>query len=388
MNDKKVEKSKSPTTKILILIAIAICVVIVIARYVTDEDFRYDIDTNIFKKEVSESNLTTIEIDNDANPSIYAYDKYITVLSKNTLNEYTSDGKVAAKLDVNISVPLVATNEKYMVMAEKGGQRVYLISGSNVLWENTLEGSISRVNVNKNGYVSVIIKNNTIYKSVILYYDLEGNEVFRTYLSYSYAICSAISNDNKYLAIGEIDYSGTIIKSYVKIISAELAQTDSSNSIVYTYESDNGEIITNINYQDKDTAICMFNNYIQKVTTDSNERLYDITNNDLFTDINLKNGIAIIDKQSSGLFSYEYELRIKNIDSKSESLYILDSDLPKTINVSGNVMALNLGNEVQVVNSSGWLLKKYTSSKQINDVVLGDSIAGVVYKNKIEIINL
>ena len=61
MNDKKVEKSKSPTTKILILIAIAICVVIVIARYVTDEDFRYDIDTNIFKKEVSESILPLLK---------------------------------------------------------------------------------------------------------------------------------------------------------------------------------------------------------------------------------------------------------------------------------------------------------------------------------------
>ena len=48
-------------------------------------------------------------------------------------------------------------------------------------------------------------------------------------------------NNNKYLAIGEVDYSGTIIKSYVKIISVELAKTDPDNSIIYTYESNNGE---------------------------------------------------------------------------------------------------------------------------------------------------
>ena len=41
--------------------------------------------------------------------------------------------------------------------------------------------------------------------------------------------------------------------------------------------SENGEIITGINYHGKNTAACMFNNYIQKVTTDSNERLYDFT---------------------------------------------------------------------------------------------------------------
>ena len=384
--DKNIN-SKSSIVKILIVIFIGIAVIFVVARYATDEEFRYTVDTNILKKEVSELNLNTIEIDSDTNPSIFAYDKYITVLSKNVLSEYTSDGKLASELDVNISVPLVETNGKYMILAEKDGQKMYLISGTNIVWEATVDGSISRVNVNRNGYVSVIVKN-TIYKSVVLYYDLSGKEIFRKYLSTNYAICTAISTNNKYLAIGEIDYSGTIIKSYVSIISADLAQTDSLNSVVYTYEAENGEIITNINYQDKTTAVCMFNNYIQKVTTNSNERLYDITNKDVFVDISLKDGIAIIDKQSSGLFSYEYEVDIKSINSKSESLYILNSDLPKAMSVSANIMALNLGNEVQIINSKGWLLKKYTSSKQIDKIVLGDSIAGVVYKNKIEIIDL
>ena len=58
------------------------------------------------------------------------------------------------------------------------------------------------------------------------------------------------------------------------------------------------------------------------------------------------------------------------------------------MSTSDNKMALNLGNEVQIVDTNGWLLKKYTSTKQIDKIVLGDSIAGVVYKNKIEIIDL
>ncbi len=385
-NDKD-NKARNSATKILILICLGIFIVFTVAKYTTDENFRYDIDTNLLKKQVSESNLNTIEINSDYNPSVYAYDKYITVLSKNKLTEYTSDGKSVAELDVNISVPLVSSNEKYMVMAEKNGKTVYLISGSSILWQNTVEGEISQVSVNKNGYVSIVIKN-TIYKSIVVFFDLSGKELFRTYLDSTYTTCTAISTNNSYLAIGGVDYSGTIIKSYVKIVSAELAQSDPKNSIVYTYESENGEIITNISYKDKNTAICMFNNYIQKITPDSNERVYDITNNDLFIDINLKDYIAIIDKQSSGLFSYEYEISMKNQTNSSENLYILNSDLPKSLLVSGSNMAINLGNEVQIVNSNGWLLKRYISSKQINNIVLGDSIAGIVYKNKIEIINL
>lgn len=387
MKEDKKAKSKDAIAKVFVLVFVITLIIITIARYITDEDFRYEIDTNIFKKEITETSLNKIEIDSDTNPSIFAYDKYIAVLSKNKFSEYTSDGKMSAELDVNISVPLVATNEEYMVLAEKDGQTIYLISGSNILWQNKLEGSISRVNVNKNGYVSVIIKT-TIYKSVVIFYDLDGTEVFRTYLSSNYAVCTSISTNNKYLAIGEVDYSGTIIKSYVKILSVDLAQTDPENSLVYSYESENGEIITNINYQSKDTAICMFNGYVQKVSLDSNERVYDIVSDDIFVDVNLKDGYAVIDKQSSGFFSYEYELTFKSIDSKAENLYILNSDLPKTMSISGDVMALNLGNEVQIVKSNGWLLKKYVSSKQISNVVIGDSIAGIIYKNKIEIIDL
>ncbi len=387
MKEEKNIKPKKSTFKFLIIFILAILIVFCVAKYITDDDFRYKIDTNLLKKQVSESNLKNIEIDSDDNPSVFAYDKYITVLSKNTLTEYTSDGNSVAKLDVSISVPLVETNGKYMVMAEKGGQKIYLISGTSILWQNNIEGSITRVNVNRNGYVSVIIQS-TIYKSVIIFYDLNGKELFRSYLSTNYAICTAVSTNNKYLAIGEIDYSGTIIKSYVKVISIDLAQTDAENSTVYTYEAENGEIVTDINYQDKENAICMFDSYVQKVGLDSNERLYEITDEDVFVDINLKDGYTVINKQSSGLFQYEYEMKIKDTNSKSESLYILNNDLPKSMITSDNKMALNLGNEVQIVDTNGWLLKKYTSTKQIDKIVLGDSIAGVVYKNKIEIIDL
>ena len=387
MKEEKNIKPKKSTFKFLIIFILAILIVFCVAKYITDDDFRYKIDTNLLKKQVSESNLKNIEIDSDDNPSVFAYDKYITVLSKNTLTEYTSDGNSVAKLDVSISVPLVETNGKYMVMAEKGGQKIYLISGTSILWQNNIEGSITTVNVNRNGYVSVIIQS-TIYKSVIIFYDLNGKELFRSYLSTNYAICTAVSTNNKYLAIGEIDYSGTIIKSYVKVISIDLAQTDAENSTVYTYEAENGEIVTDINYQDKENAICMFDSYVQKVGLDSNERLYEITDEDVFVDINLKDGYTVINKQSSGLFQYEYEMKIKDTNSKSESLYILNNDLPKSMSTSDNKMALNLGNEVQIVDTNGWLLKKYTSTKQIDKIVLGDSIAGVVYKNKIEIIDL
>lgn len=36
----------------------------------------------------------------------------------------------------------------------------------------------------------------------------------------------------------------------------------------------------------------------------------------------------------------------------------------------------------------GWLLKKYKANQEITDIVLGNSIAGIVYRNKIDVISL
>ncbi len=373
---------KSFSIRLSVLVAI-IFVFFICVRYTADTAFKKKVDTNVLKKEISESTLKIVELDSDNNPYVYAYSDFIVVLAKNKLTEYSPNGDVVAELDVNISIPIFASSDKYLLLADKDSKNIYLISGSSILWKNTIDGDISQASVNKNGYSSIIVKN-TIHKSIVIYFNPEGQEQFRV-ISSNYATSSCISPDNKYMAVGEVDYSGTIIKSIIKIVSVELAQKDPDNSIVNTYNSKNNEIVTDINYQNSG-AICMFSSYIQKITPTLDELLYEFTPDDVFVDINSKNHLVTINKQSSGLFTYEYGVSIKNTGSNSENLYILNSDLPKSVNVSGNNILLNLGNEVHIINTNGWLQKKYTSSKQINDIILGENVAGIVYKNKIEII--
>lgn len=373
--------------KISILILLSILLAIVIARYITDEDFRYFVDTKVLKKELEQDTLSTIEVNYDSTPSIFAYDKYVAVFSKNSFDIYTQDGAKNVSLDINISKPIVCTRGKYIVIAEQKGKKIYLINGNSVAWQTELEGSISGVNVNRNGYVSVIITNTT-YKSVVISYNPEGKELFRSFLSSNYAICTDISNNNKYLAIGKVDYSGAIVKSNIEIVSIELAQSNPKNSVVNKYESNTGEIVSSIRYTDKDIALCMFNKYIQKVGVETSEKYIDIDKDALFLDMKLRDKIAIIKKQSSGLFSYEYEMSIKSVNSSSENLYILKNDMPKSMIVSTNLIGINLGTEVQIVNSSGMLLKSYKSKQEIKSLVVGDSIAGIIYKDKIELIGI
>lgn len=383
-SNKNVQRNKS-TLKITIIITLFTALMLLLALYVTNSNFRLNIDKYVFRKQLYEDHLPTIEINSDNNPSIHAYSSYITILSKNKLNIYNSSGKEEASIDVVISSPLYSSNNRFLALAENGGQKFYLISGKTLAYQQDVEGQISRISVNKNGYVSVIVKNTTS-KSIIFVYNSEGKLLFKTFLAFTYGICADVSNDNKYLAFGEIDYSGISIKSTVKVIDIAKAQTNGQEAIIYKYEATPGQLLISLKYQEKDNLICMFNNYIQKVTSTSNERIMDLENTFIYSDIDLNNEIINIKKQSSGLFSYDYELNSKNTSNGKESLFILDG-VPKNIILYEDTIGINLGSEVEIVSTSGWLIKNYISKQEVRNIVLAKGIAGIIYKDKIEIIN-
>ena len=214
------------TKKKIIVGSIILCVIILIvlvALYIGNKSVKTFIDRYILRKEIVQNNVISIDISTLENPSIYAYDKYITVLNKGKLITYSNSGKKEYEHEITISNAIYSSNNRFLGIAQKGGQNLYLISEQNILWQTEVEGEIQKINVNKNGYVSVIIKGGS-YKTVIATYSPAGKELFKTYLSSTTAIDTVISNDNKYLAIAEINTSGTLIQSNVKIISVEKAR--------------------------------------------------------------------------------------------------------------------------------------------------------------------
>ena len=52
-----------------------------------------------------------------------------------------------------------------------------------------------------------------------------------------------------------------------------------------------------------------------------------------------------------------------------------------------NIVALNLGSEIEFINTDGWLVKRYIAKQEITNTVISNSIAGIVYRDKVEIIN-
>ena len=106
-----------------------------------------------------------------------------------------------------------------------------------------------------------------------------------------------------------------------------------------------------------------------------------------FQSVNLHNNICSIEEKSSGLFTADSLINIVNTDNKQTKQYTAES-VTKELFTYGNIIAVNLGTEVEFVNTDGGLVKRYVANQEITNIVVSDSIAGIIYRDKIEIINL
>lgn len=377
--------------KVLITVAISIMLItfiVLVCVYIANKPFRDFIDKYVLMKNVSENNVTSISLDESENNYIFAYDKYICVFNQNNLIGYNSSGNKEYELKVEISNPIIDTNNRFLLIAEKQKQKIYLISGSNIVWENQLEGNISRVSVNKNGYVSVVLTGTT-YKSIIKTFDNTGKEIFTTYLYNSIAMDCDISFDNKYLSFAEISTDGTVIKSMIKTISIQKAKETPSESIIYSVTSPTDSTVINLKYQEGNKLICMYNNSIHCIQDGNSEEIINLEEEGKkisFADIELSN-FAFRVIEESVLLNTDSTIELVNTTNKKQNIYTIDS-IVKEVCVYDNYIALNLGSEVHFIGTNGWLIKKYTSSQEVRKIVINNNFAGIVYRDKIEIIGL
>ena len=388
--NRDVKEKKINKKKIIISIVISIVVValiVIIALYMTNAQIREWVDKNILRKEVLQDKVATIDLEEEQSANVYAFNKYIGILNKNQFSIYGNNGNEEAKLEITITNPIFNADNRFLVIGESNGQKIYLLEDKQIIWENSIEGNISQIYVNENGYVAVIISDAS-YKSVVSMFDPKGNEIFKTFLSSTMAIDVSISKDNKYLAIAEVDTSGTIIQSNIRIMSIEKAKTDPENAIEKNYKSEQDKLITNVKYQAQNKLICMYTDKITIIENEQENTLVDNKDKKIISQsIELENNAVSIEEKSSGIFSADSVVNITNIDTKEVKQYTVDS-VVKEIYTKDNVVALNLGTEIEFVSTNGWLIKRYIANQEITNVTVANNIAGIIYRDKIEIINL
>ena len=378
--------------KVAITVVVSIILLILltfILLYIYNKNFRRWADMHVLMKVVYEGKLSSIDIDKNENVSIYAYDKYVSIINGNKLELYNSSGKSMAKHDINVGTPIYSANGKYLVIGDKGKQKVYLISGTKILWDVDVEGDISRVSVNENGFVSVVCTGST-YKSVVCVYNTEGSQLFKTFTPVNTVVDSTISSDNKYLSYAEIDTSKASLESSIKTISMKDAANTSASATIKTYTIPNNAMIINIKYQGSKNLLCMSDSGVFSISDGNVQQItsfVDESKKSAFAGINLSNTIYEINETVDSASKQVSNIVLTNTLTKKKYTYTIDGIAKESSSADDNI-AINLGTEVYFINSKGWLIKEYIANQEVKKVIVSDRLAAIVFRDKIEILIL
>ncbi|MBR1653752.1 MAG: hypothetical protein IJ690_02190 [Clostridia bacterium] len=386
--DEEKSLNKKKVAVVAIIAVIILFLVLMTILYKANANFRNFMDKYILFKYINEKDLSSISIESDRNIYACAFYNYVAILENNKLTMYNSSGKEVQSFDVNISSPIFAVQDNYLLLAEKNQQKVYLFKDKKMLWSKDVEGQISRISVNENGYSSVIISG-TSYKSVITTYTEDGQEVFKTFLSTTVAVDADISKDNKYLSFCEMDLSGTLIESKVKTISIDKAKQDPANSIVNTYEMPSNSVVTNIEYHERDNLICSSDTEIYSLKDGNISVLANLSDNsDLsFSGINLSKSYFKVIEDKFGINNQKSNVEIYNTSSNKSSTYSMNG-IAKEVYTKDGVIAVNMGTEAYFIKENGYLIKKLTTTQEIRGIVISNNIAGIIYRNKVQFLSL
>ena len=376
--------------KILFAIGISlICIllIVMISLYIENNDVRNWVDINIFRKNISEQDIQTISLNTDKNNQIHVCNNYVAILNDKIVTLYNSYGEKITSIDVNINSALYDSSDKYLTIAEDKGNEICLIFDKTYMWSEKLEGEILQIHVNRNGYVAVIT-NDATHKSIVTFFNSQGKKLFTSYFASTRIVDASISNDNKYIAIGELDTTGTIIKSNVKILSVQNAEQYPENTIIYTYEADDGNLITNVKYQSKNQIACLYDNGLGVIKDQTYTDIIKIDNENvtyLANDFN--NHVMYVKEESAGLFKSKSDVYIINTSDFQEKTYKLENTA-KDVFANDDVIAVNVGTEIYFIDTNGWLIKKYTANQEITNVKFSNSLAVIIFKDRVVIVDL
>ena len=314
-------------------------------------------------------------------------DRNLIVVGNNYAHGYSEIGKENFDINVSLKNAIISTEGDYCIIGEKDASKIYMINSNAKIWEMDIQGTILYVSVNKNGYSAIVYKQ-LGYKSLIKVNKPNGEELFTTYLASKYAVDVEISNDNKTLAIAEIDTDGVNVESIIELVSMNDLENQNSQKL----ELMENLVITDIEYNSKNKLIVQTDKNFLFLEGEVLQKIGDDFNNNVkIASIESADNPIIITKVDNGLFDSNYVLRIyenKNSGIVYEEYQI--EEAPSIVSVNNGNIAMLLENELIVVNSNGKLIKKSDIIGIVKSIVMfnnGRAIA-VIHREKIEFMKI
>lgn len=126
----------------------------------------------------------------------------------------SATGKLEQNMTLKASNPIISTDGKYALIADKGGKTAHLFCGSKLEKSILLEENIIIAKVNQSGYALFITEGDVHKHSAIVTSPL-GEEIFKWQSGSLYVVSADIANNSKDIALSTVSTDGGAITSNV-----------------------------------------------------------------------------------------------------------------------------------------------------------------------------
>ena len=323
--------------------------------------------------------IGTIKFDSSINTVFEPFDMGILCAMPEGIKMYNIQGQEEWRNSINFANPLLRVEGRYMA-ADKGGTSFYTFHNKNQMWNKTLNGKILAASINKRGYVGVIYKDSS-YKNVVKVYNNNGEELLTRYYSNNYAVSVRISPDNKMIAIGEVDTAGLKTSAGVRFIP--IGSKDDSG----WFEEDS--ILTGMEFFNKGLVVVL-NNKVYAIAQDLSKNLINDFGKAKVTNVEISKDKFLVKVHKTGEFLKAASIvEILNNQGKTMGTFEAGFDIVN-IAVNSDKIAVNGGNKVVFISSSGKQIAEFKPKKDVKEIKLlkDGKHAVIIYVDSLDIVNI
>ncbi len=159
-----------------------------------------------------------ISYNNDSTTSFYAApDGGIFLCTKDGIKFINSEGKIVWEDVFTLTTPIMSGQGEYVAVSEPKSSMINVYSTKSKIYSKTFDGQVMHYNVNKNGFCTVLIRNNDDYERLIYNSNGECIDDFIHADVNFFPICSAISGDGRIAAVGLVDINNVALMSHITL---------------------------------------------------------------------------------------------------------------------------------------------------------------------------
>lgn len=283
----------------------------------------------------------------------------LLMFNQQHFRQIDTKGRTLWSLSVPMSHPIVETSEKYILLADLGGNNyAALYKNGEKLKEYTLGNDIISAKVNAKGWTAFATA--TVgYKGKVTVFDKKGKEKFTWNSGEGYILDIALDDRGRYLAVAQLLGDDKQANARIQFIDLQ------RKKVVSTAECDD-TVIAELRFLDNrllavsETALYCFKTSGKQAFSVSfagkNASKYDISSNELFAFVTTDNmGNSVLELYSS--------------NGKRKGQYRADSDI-HSVSVAGDMVVIARQRDVLYINSRGKLKKSATAPHDIKSLGL------------------